>query len=214
MGMRRILASAIILHAGLLSAQYNDKGSIHLAIGGGFGAFATEYDQTITILGFPIRTTSDGGAATTTVPIEFHYGFAKVFSLGFYVEPGNYIDSVETKENKIMLIGLQPRFYLVNKDRFAWMAGLQLGSTRLSMDDPEAAGAPKTEFRGAHFGLSTGVGFLVTDLIGIQLHVRYLANTLLLTDYEVSGSAVSLDLVDAELRARGIGLQASLNFRF
>jgi hypothetical protein len=37
---------------------------------------------------------------------------------------------------------------------------------------------------------------------------------LLLTDYEVSGSAVSLDLVDAELRARGIGLQASLNFRF
>lgn len=208
------LSLTFLLFSSSLVAQYNDKGTVHLAIGGAVSAYATEYDQTITILGFPIRTTSDGGAATTTLPIEFHYGFARIFSLGLYVEPGRYIDSVDTKENSIMLIGLQPRFYLINKDRFAWMAGLQLGTTRLTIDDVAAAGSPRSEFRGGHFGLSTGVGFLFSDLIGIQVHLRYLANTLPLTDYELNGSAVSLDLVEAELRARGVGLQASLNFRF
>ena len=214
MRITSILLPTLVLFSTSIAAQYNDKGTVHLAIGGAITAYATEYDQTITFLGFPIRNTSEGGAATTTVPIEFHYGFAKVFSLGLYVEPGRYIDSVDTKENTVMFIGLQPRFYLVNKDRFAWMAGLQLGSTRLTIDDVAAAGAPRSEFRGAHFGLSTGVGFLFSDLIGIQVHLRYLANTLPLTDYELNGNAVALDLVDAELRARGVGLQASLNFRF
>ncbi len=209
-----LLLTSLVLLSSSLFGQYNDKGAVHLAIGGAFGAYATEYDQTISFLGIPIRTTNDGGAVTTTVPIEFQYGFARVFSLGLYVEPGRYIDSVDTKENRIMLVGLHPRFYLVNKDRFAWMAGLQLGSTRLTIDDVAGAGSPKSEFRGAHFGLSTGVGFLFSDLIGIQVHLRYLANTLPLTDYELNGNAVALDLVDAELRARGVGLQASLNFRF
>jgi hypothetical protein len=214
MRITSILTLTLLLLSTGIAAQYNDKGTVHLSIGGAISAYATEYDQTITILGFPIRTTNEGGAATTTLPIEFHYGFARIFSLGLYVEPGRYIDSVDTKENSIMLIGLHPRFYLVNKDRFAWMAGLQLGTTRLTIDDVAAAGSPRSEFRGGHFGLSTGVGFLFSDLIGIQVHLRYLANTLPLTDYELNGSAVSLDLVDAELRARGVGLQASLNFRF
>jgi hypothetical protein len=197
-------------------AQYNDKGTFHIALGTTLAAHATEYDQTITIpvINLPVRQTSTGGAATLTVPLEVHYGFAPIFSLGLYAEPGRYVDSVATRENRIAMLGLQPRFYLVNKDRFAWMASLHLGFTRLVIDDVEALGRPKSTHGGGHFGLSTGVGFLFSESIGLQLHLRYLANNLPLREYELNGSAISLDLVDAELRARGVGLQASLNFRF
>jgi hypothetical protein len=206
---------ALLLSGGLL-AQYNDKGTFHIALGTTLAAHATEYDQTITIpfVNLPVRQTSTGGAATVTLPLEIHYGFAPLFSLGLYADPGRYVDSVATRENRIAMLGLQPRFYLVNKDRFAWMASLQLGFTRLVIDDVEALGRPKSTYGGGHFGLSTGVGFLFSESIGLQLHLRYLANNLPLREYEINGSAISMDLVDAELRANGVGLQASLNFRF
>jgi hypothetical protein len=212
--MKYITVILALLNFSWLSAQYNDKGSVHLSLGYAGGAHATEYDQTITLIGIPIRSSSTGGAATSTFPLEVQYGFAKIFSLGLYFETGRYVDSVETKENTIRLIGLQPRFYLVNKDRFAWMAGLQLGGTKLQIDDVEAAGRPKSTFTGAHVGIFTGVGFLFSDLIGLQVHLRYLANTLPLKEYELNGSNLDLSNIEAELRARGLALQLSLNFRF
>ncbi len=211
---RSLLLAAISMYAVGSAAQYNDKGTVHIALGATIGAYATEYDQTINVLGFPLRTTNSGGAATLTVPIEFHYGLARIFSLGIYAEPGRYVDSVASRRNAISMLGLQPRFYLVNMDRFAWMAGLQLGVTRLQIDDEETPGSPKSMYRGGHFGLNTGVGFLFTDAFGLQLQLRYLANTLPLREYELYGQNVALDLVDAELRANGIGIQASLNLCF
>ena len=198
-----------------LSAQYNAKGTLHLAIGMNLGAHATEYDRTITIpvINLPVRQVSTGGAATLTVPLELHYGFAPSFSLGVYAEPGRYVDSVESRQNRIAMLGLQPRFYLVNKERFAWMASLQVGATRLTIDDVEAPGRPKSIHAGGHFGLGTGVGFLFSDAVGLQLHVRLLANNLPLQEYEVNGSLLPKELFDAELRARGLGLQASLHVK-
>lgn len=211
--MKHLITFAALLLSTLLSAQYNDKGSVHLSIGGGLGAYATEYDQTVKILGVPIRQISTGGAATVTLPIEVQFGIAPVFSLGLYGEFGRYVDSVETKENSIAMLGLVPRFYLVNSDHFAWMVGLHLGATTLKIDDVAALGSPKSKFTGSHFGISTGVGFLFGETVGLQLQLRYLANQLSLQEYEVFDRVLDSDLYDADLKARGVDVKLALHIR-
>ncbi len=55
---------------------------------------------------------------------------------------------------------------------------------------------------------------MFTDLIGLQLHLRYMSTSLKLRDYTLNGQDVALDDFEATLRTRGVALQASLGFRF
>jgi hypothetical protein len=210
---RSIIAMLLAVLAIATQGQYNRKGNVRFALGVDLGAHATEYEQTLRILGIPIQQRSTGGAATLTVPVSVHYGFADLFSLGFYVEAGRYVDSVDTRNNRIRLIGLEPRFHLVNTDRFAWMAGLRMGATRLSIDDPQGLGAPKSLFSGAHVGLNTGVGFLFTEGVGLDLHLHLLGNSLPLQEYELFGQAVGREVYEGTLRANGVLLQLGLHVR-
>lgn len=212
--MKQVLTLSALLLTTLLSAQYNDKGRVHLSIGGNFGVHATEYHQTVTFLGQSVSESSKGAAATVTMPIEVQVGIARAFSLGLYGEFGNYIDSVASKHNRIAVLGLAPRFYVVNKDRFSWMMGLHLGYTALSIDDVGEPGDPKSSFSGSHFGLNTGLGFLFGETIGLQLQARYLSHSMPLRKHEFLGIEVDPELYKADLRARGLGMQLALHFRF
>lgn len=212
--MKHFITFAAVLLSTLLSAQYNDKGRVHLSIGGSLGAYATEYDRTAKFPGLPPqRQISTGGAATITYPIEVQYGIARAFSLGLYGEFGRYVDSVETKENNIATLGLVPRFYLVNSDHFAWMVGLHLGTTWLKIDDVDGIGSPQSKFSGSHFGASTGVGFLFGETVGLQLQFRYFGHQLLLRELELAGSVLDPNLYDADLKARGVDVKLALHFR-
>ena len=82
--------------------------------------------------GVNVNQTETDGAATVTVPIEFGVGLSKAISLGLYLEPGRYLDSSATESNGMVMLGLQPRFYLVNRDAFAWLASVQPRSRRLA----------------------------------------------------------------------------------
>lgn len=212
---RRSLLAVLFLSLSLSAwAQVNDKGVVHLAIGLAAGGHATEYEQTVTFLGIPITTTTNDGAATWTVPLEVSYGLARVFSLGIYAEPGAYLDSSATESNAIIMLGIQPRFYLINQDRFAWMASLRLGATNLTIDRSEPGLETSSRYRGSHFGLSTGVAFQFSDLLGLHLHLQYLTNRMPLKEYELNGSSIDLANIEAELRTQGVTLQASVAFRF
>jgi len=101
-------------------------------------------------------------------PIQLGYGLAKWFSLGLLFEPGNYLDPNAVRANGVVTLALEPRFYLVNKDRFAWMASLQLGGSTLRIDE-QGLTKDQAVYRGRSFGLSTGVGFYFSDHIGLQL---------------------------------------------
>ena len=211
---RRSLLAVLFLSLSLSAwSQVNDKGVVHLAIGLAAGGHATEYEQTVTFLGIPNTTTNDG-AATWTVPVEVSYGLARVFSLGIYAEPGAYLDSSATESNAIIMLGIQPRFYLINQDRFAWMASLRLGATNLTIDRSEPGLETSSRYRGSHFGLSTGVAFQFSDLLGLHLHLHYLTNRMPLKEYELNGSSIDLANIEAELRTQGVTLQASVAFRF
>ncbi|MEO8588344.1 MAG: hypothetical protein ABI432_03160 [Flavobacteriales bacterium] len=195
-------------------AQYNTKGTVHVALGIAGGAHTTEYETTTHILGIAVTDTEEDGAATFTVPIEGSYAFANAFSLGLYFEPGSYLDSSATESNALMLLGIQPRFYLVNSEHFAWMASLQLGMSALRIDRSELGAESSARYAGGNFGISTGVGFLFSDHFGIQVQARYMATNMPLKEYEVNGASIALDDFDAVLRTRGVAMQASATFKF
>lgn len=195
-----------------LSAQMNDKGTFHAALGISLGGHATRYEQTINVLGVPVRSEEEDGAVTVTYPIQLGYGFARWFSLGVSIEPGSYLDSNATRANALMLICLEPRFYLVNKERFAWMASMQFGASNLRIDDQGAN--EQARYSGAQLSLTSGVGFLFSEHVGLHLHLRYLTTRMPLVEFSANGTSLSLEDFDAELKTQGIGLQASLAFNF
>lgn len=196
------------------TAQFNDKGTIHLSVGGAFGGHATEYTSTVTLAGFTNTTRSSDNAATHTFPIQFQYGLTSFFSLGIYAEPGTYLDSNATRSNGVFLGGLEPRFYIVNKDHFAWMASLQLGTIALGIDDSENGVGSEARFWGQHFGLSSGVAIRLSDLVNLQLSSRWLGTRMDLTSLSVNGTAIGSENYTAELTTRGVFVQVSIGFRF
>ena len=199
---------------GPVVALVNKAGTIHLGVGLAAGAHATEYRETFRVLGLSFTNTSTDGAATVTLPLEFSVGLAKFVSLGIYLEPGSYLDSSATESNGLAMVGLQPRFYLVNGDRFAWLASLRFGGSALVIDRSEEGTNTTARYSGGHLGIGTGIAAYFGDHIGLQVHLNYLANNFALKEYEVNGANIPLDDFDAELLTRGIALQASLAFKF
>lgn len=211
-----LLLSALLLLSTGLSAQYNSKGKFHLAIGGALGGHATQLDQTFKILGLNVTNTETGSAATTTVPIELGWGLGNRFSLGLAIEPGSYVsDSANAgnQANTVLIVALQPRFYLLNKDRFAWMASLQLGGAALRIKDDTPNRTVDERYSGTAFGLGTGVGIGLGDKVGLELHLRYLVTRMELRAREQNGSS-TMGLYNAALTTRGVVGQLSLAFRF
>lgn len=214
MDINKTCAFFLVFVAGSANAQFNQKGTVHLSLGLAAGAHGTEYEQKVRVLGAWFSDTENDGAATVTFPIEVGVGLGNAISLGLYIEPGSYLDSSATESNGLALVGLQPRFYLVNKDRFAWLGSLQLGAGTLRIERDEPGVESSARYAGGNLGLGTGVVFQFTDLIGLQLHLRYMSTSLKLRDYTLNGQDVALDDFEATLRTRGVALQASLGFRF
>ncbi|MCB0769090.1 MAG: hypothetical protein KDC00_01645 [Flavobacteriales bacterium] len=210
---RTFLAFAASLVTTLLNAQYNDKGTVHLAVGPSFGIHSTRYEQRIVISGAEFPETTNDGAATITYPIQVGYGFSRLFSLGLLIEPGSYLDSNATRSNSLIIYGVEPRFHVVNKDRFAWMVGGQFGGSSLTIQE-QGQNVSEAKYSGSLFGLDTGVAFLFTEHFGLQIHLRYLATRMPLKDFSLSGSSIVLSNFEAELNTSGVALQTSLAFRF
>ena len=214
--MKHFLALATLALPLVVSAQVNDKGTFHMALGISGGGHGTQYIQTLTIPGIslPIRTEANDGAATFLVPIDVQYGLAKPVSLGLFVEPGSYLDSSATRSNSLVIYGFQPRAYIINPDRFTWMGSLQIGSASLKIDDNDQGVSELATYKGPFFGLSSGVGFYFGEHFGLQLHARYMSTAFTLKEFEQNGTSVDLSNFEAELNTTGFALQASLALRF
>ena len=85
------------------TAQFNQKGTVHLSIGIAGGAHNTQTKQTLHIFGVDLSKTTDSHAATVTFPIQVGVGLADFFSMGAFLEPGSYLDSSVTHSNSIVL---------------------------------------------------------------------------------------------------------------
>lgn len=210
------LLPAFLLLSTSLTAQYNSKGKFHLAIGGALGGHGTVLEQRFTVLGLQFDREESGGAATTTLPIELGFGLGERFSLGLLVEPGSYVTDTakaDVQTNAIAIVALQPRFYIVNKERFAWMASLQLGSAALRIKDETPNEVVDERYAGAAIGIGTGVGIGFGDKVGLEFHLRYLATRMELRAREFNDRS-TMEVYKATLNTGGVVAQLSLAFRF
>lgn len=214
--MKRLLFASLFLFAGSANAQYNQKGMVHLGLGLSLGAHATELESRFTLFGITVTDTETDGAATTSIPIQVGYSIGNRFSLGLLIEPGRYIpDSAdsETQTNSFVNIAIEPRFYIVNADRIAWHASVQLGAAGLRIQDDTPGAEVDARYSGGAFGLGTGLAFGLGKKVGIGLDLRYLATNMELRAMEVNDASVT-DFYAATLRTSGVVAQISLAFRF
>lgn len=212
--LRTIAASSVLLFGLSVGAQYNTKGKVHLAIGGAIGAHGTQLDQKFKILGITISNTETDAAATTSIPIEVGFGLGNRFSLGLLIEPGRYVpDSAASEQsNSVAIVALQPRFYLINKDRFAWTASLQLGAAALRITDDTQGAKVDERYNGPAFGLGSGIAFGLGESVGLEFHLRYLATRMELRAREYNDFS-TMDFYNATLTTGGVVAQLSLAFR-
>ncbi|HRD53896.1 MAG TPA: hypothetical protein PKY96_14755 [Flavobacteriales bacterium] len=218
--MRKILLLSAILITAASSAQFNESGRFHASIGGAMGFHGTRYYQkfTFNFFGTPVNvdTTTTDGAVTFTLPIELDFGLAKFMSLGLYIEPGSYLDSSATESNRIALAGIQPKFYLLNKDRFALLTSLQLGVSALNIvrDENGTMNDSDARYLGFQWGLGAGMAVGFGDHVGMRFMARYVGTRMPLRAMEQDGRSIDLDNYEARLTTAGLLIQLSLCVRF
>lgn len=205
-----LLALVSVFHQ-LASAQGNKPGAVHLSVGANIGLHATRYD--VSALGF-----SDyerDGALTYGFPIKVHVGVAKPLSIGFYGEPGAYLDTTGTRSNRTGFLGIEPRFYAVNTDHFNLRVFMQGGYSMLRIDDRYQFGqVGVSRYAGPHFAFGTGLGFYAAKVFGMYFDIKYMRHWLPLRSFEVNGEALDLDAFGYEARLTTGGILAELGFNF
>lgn len=197
------------------SAQVNGKGVVQLGFGLDLGVHTTHYEGTFHYLGLSYTDGNDDNAATVTFPIEAQYGLSDRFSLGLYLEPGQYVDSAGTHPNHIFLFGISPRYYLVNKDRFALYIHADVGGSTLRITDVEDGNKLYDDtYSGWHFRPGAEVQWYFGNTFGIHLGVDYAANWFNWRSRSPDDPVLDLFGYSAKLNTSGVqfrlGLQVKL----
>jgi hypothetical protein len=158
--MRRSVLTLLASLAGTWAiAQYNTAGRIHVAIGAALGGHGTSLEETfkLNVLGVNLTQTrtKTGAAATSTLPFEVGVGLGKVASIGLLIEMGRYVPDTNSTDqrNAVAIVALQPRFYLLNRDRFALSGSLALGGAALHIVDD----TPYKKWDGRYSGPATSL---------------------------------------------------------
>ncbi len=155
-------------------AQVNKAGTFQIGLAGSLGIFATHFENDYSFLGFHQTNSKNDGAATVSYPLDLQVGIAKPISMGLYLEPGSYLDSSGTRTNSFLIAGLSPRFYAVNKDRFAWLFNLDVGLSALRISDVVSGGQRYTDsYMGGHFRIGTQIQFYFGDHFGLHFGTKY-----------------------------------------
>ncbi|MFZ1687628.1 MAG: hypothetical protein WAU70_09415 [Flavobacteriales bacterium] len=196
-------------------AQSNEGGTFHIGLGWSLGIHSTHYEQQYTIAGYTTNNDDDGAAITRSFLIDLQIGVAKPMSIGIYVEPGNYLDSSATRKNRFIIAGIAPRIYIINKDRFNWMAGPEVGVSALQIEDAEYFGKTYTDsYLGIHVRIATGVAFYFGDHFGIQTQVKYAIHSMPWRDRDPESTLLDDANFDATLSTSGVQFQLGATVKF
>lgn len=197
------------------SGQAITRGDFQLGIGFNAGAHATRYESEITILGFSKKDSHNDGAVTVTVPLEAQYSFTDRFSLGLYIEPGSYLDSSGTHPNKLLLLGISPRYYVVNKDRFALYVHVDLGLSKLQIKDVKSGKDRFTDyFEGSHARLGVAGQYYFSDLFGLNAGLRFTGANFAWKERDPSDPLIAAFNYKGTLKTTGVQFQLGLQVKF
>jgi hypothetical protein len=183
-----------------------------LSFGLNTGVHATHFENSFKIGSYRLEDSDDDGAVTLSFPLEARYGISQAIALGIYLEPGIYLDSNATQSNGYFLAGVSGRYYLVNKDHFAWDAGLDLGMSVLRIKEDNANFTDT--YSGGSFRLCSNVYFYFGRTFGVSLGLKYAAHNMKWRDRDPKDNVLDAVDYEATLRTSGVHLQISTQVRF
>mgnify|MGYP000218108852 CR=1 FL=1 len=219
--MNKILSTTALLLIVLSSkAQSNSFGTLNLSGGLGAGLYATNSEVSATYLGgsLVIRDQDTSAAATTYAYLSGDYGVSKLFSAGFYLQSGSYLESdtnTRDRENHFFKLGIMPKFYIINRDRFNLYTGLGLGFVRLRTSEQDGNTKAEAKYAGSNLQVRLGLNAYFTKSIGMFFHLGYDGNYFDLKEYTfTSGNTTNTPSnLSGDLNAKGLEVAIGLNFK-
>jgi len=171
--MKKVLFAAAMLASSMSFAQSNTKGTIHLGLGwglqvGGATIKSTVEDESSSVKGVGGRSASG---------LRVGYGLADAFSLGLFLRSeGAAYTSTDfgsgTFITKGLGVGLEPKGYVVNKDKFNLYFALPIGFSTGKAYSSEAT-SETTKLSGLNYGLNVGFNWYWASFIGMSLDLGY-----------------------------------------
>lgn len=196
------------------SAQVNGKGVLQFGLGVSLGAHATHFTNEIAYAGLYTKDDDRDGAVTVTVPIDAQYGLSDRFSIGLCIEPGSYLDSAGTHPNQLFLLSLSPRYYAVNKEHFALFFNADFGFSHLRIGDVvEGTKRYDDDYAGGHFRLGTQAQWYFGNTFGINVGLKYAANSFKWKDRDPHDPVFDVVHYSAKLKTSGVQFQVGLQVK-
>jgi hypothetical protein len=196
--------------------QVNSKGTFQLGLGASLGVFNThfEYSATYPVIG-RVSKSSEDGAATASLPLDLQVGLSDRFSLGVCLEPGHYIDSAGTHPNGFFIFSIEPRFYVLNKERFAVHINADLGLSALRIRSGEGT---STEFddsyAGGHFRFGAQAQYYFGHTFGLNFGFKLASHALKWRDRDPEDTVLNSLDYDATLKTGGVQFQLGAQVKF
>lgn len=186
-----------------VNAQAHQKGDIYLSAGVSLGAYATTWEAELVVFNIPFKVTDSDGAASVTYPINFQYGITERFSLGAYIEPGQYLDSTDSETNSIVAFGISPRFHVVNGGKVNWFVNADLGATVLTWKTSETGDLITKGYNAFHWRLGTGMNWFFSNSVGLFVSGTFGSHNFTLNRWEQGGQDQTPANYTEKLKAAG-----------
>ena len=115
---------------------------------------------------------------------------------------------------KRQLVSLSPRYYLVNKDRFALYFNADLGLSYLRIGDVvNGTNRYNDRYGGEHLRIGATSQFFFGSVFGMNVGLKYAANNLRWRDRDPQDPILGLVDYSAKLKTSGVQLQLGLQVK-
>lgn len=214
--MKKLLLGLTLFATTFAFGQSNKTGTIQVGfgLGGTLGFTSMELSSTNPQ---DKPELGNGGGGGFNFGLRAQFGIIEMISAGFYVrrESGAYIaefsqpqvDETYTITASGFGFGFEPKFYLVNKDKFnlnfAPSIGYSTANTKFSDDgvNDQIPGSAS----GLSYGVAMGTNFYFGDKLGMSIDLGYASTTL-------SGDLNNIFLKDFRYEVKNRGLYLGLGF--
>ncbi len=195
-------------------AQVNGMGKFQFGLGLGLGVHATHFEQEAHFAGYTLRDSQKDDAITVTVPLEAQVGLSDDVSVGLYLEPGSYLDSADAHPNKLILVGLSPRLYVVNKDRFALHLNADVGFSHLRISGMrQGAILYNDRYAGGHFRLGIASQWFFGNAVGIHIGLKYADHSFNWKERDPAPWTLNIAQYYAKLKTSGVQFQVGFQVK-
>lgn len=215
--MKRLLLHTLIAFSPvILFGQAQDQNIISFSAGYDAGIHGTLY--TSQYQNNDPSSPDTSAAGTQMFKLNGQYNIFKFLSAGFDLGIGAYMEDPENASaagNRISTYALSLRLYPVNKDKFVWYFGADIGGSRLTINRVITfivAIPVQYKWKSPHYRFDTGFNWYFTDRIGMNFGIGYSTHNFLMTYYEIDGEEQDLTNWTNRLKTKGVHLNLGLAF--